>query len=114
MVWLLQSRFGESGQLEKAGIYRQLCGPVQQFGTRASLDDEQDSKRQRAYLALRLKKAGRKALQDITPPALWRLVAGRQAPRRDKAGLLTHAPASGPDAKQRPRRARRLAKSTET
>ena len=52
------------------------------------MDDEQDSKRQRAYLALRLKKAGRKALQDITPPALWRLVAGRQAPRRDKAGLL--------------------------
>ena len=26
---------------------------MQQFGTRASLDDEQDSKRQRAYLALR-------------------------------------------------------------
>ena len=44
--------------------------------------------RQRAYLALRLKKAGRKALHDITPPFLWRLVAGRDAPKRSKTELL--------------------------
>lgn len=50
--------------------------------------NEQDSKRQRAYMTLRLKKAGRRALQDITPPFLWRLFAGRDAPKRSKTELL--------------------------
>lgn len=52
------------------------------------MENGNQDRRRRAYLALRLKKAGSKALHDITPPLFWRWVAGKPAAKRGKAELL--------------------------
>ncbi|MCB1384652.1 MAG: hypothetical protein KDJ80_01825 [Nitratireductor sp.] len=49
---------------------------------------DNDTARQRAYLALRLKKAGRRALQDLAPPVLWRALGGTRRVKASHDNLM--------------------------